>query len=138
MPAGVAALVADGQVGSREESGCSVLAAIADGHVGSRSAPYWSLLRLVTWSSDRLSDMSWMTSSTCIRPAGITSYLLTSPLLVVFVPLKATVHSVVAGTNAYLAACFTVAIYPCFHGRLKQTSRRICIIILLISVHHLP
>ena len=34
-----------------------------------------------------------------------------------------------------VAACFTEAIYLWFYGRLKQTSRRICIIILLISAH---
>ena len=70
-----------------------------------------------------------MTSSTCIRPAGIMLYLLTSPCLVVFAPLKA---------DACVAACFTVAIYPWFYGRLKQISSRICIIILLISAHPLP
>ena len=36
-----------------------VLAATVDHHVGSRSSPYWSLLQLVTWSSERLSDKSW-------------------------------------------------------------------------------
>ena len=79
-----------------------VLATTVDGHVGSRSSPYWSLLRLVTWSSDRLSDMSWMTSSTCIRPDGITSYLLMNPCLVVIAPLKATVHGVVAGADTFV------------------------------------
>ena len=79
-----------------------VMAATVDGHVGSRSSPYWSLLRLVTWSSDRLSDMSWMTSSTCIRPDGITSYLLMSSCLVVFAPLKAAVHGVVAGADTFV------------------------------------
>ena len=98
-------MVADGHVGSRGESGRSVLAPTADGHVGSRSAPYWSLLRLVMWSSDRLSDMSWMTSSICIRPAGITSYLLTSPWLVAFAPLKVTVHGVDAEVDASVAVC---------------------------------
>ena len=79
-----------------------VLAATVDGHVGSRISPYWSLLRLVTWSSDRLSDMSWMTSSTCIRPDGITSYLLISPCLVVFAPLKAAVHGSVAAADTFV------------------------------------
>ena len=79
-----------------------------------------------------------MTSSTCIRPAGITSYLLTNPCLVVFAPLKATVHGVVAGADACVATCFIVAIYPWFYGRLKQIINRICISILLISVHSLP
>ena len=79
-----------------------------------------------------------MTSSTCIRPAGITSYLLTNLCLVVFVPLKATVHGVVAGADARVTACFTVAIYAWFYGRLKQISSRIWIIILLISAHALP
>ena len=79
-----------------------------------------------------------MTSLTCIRPADITSYLLMSPCLVVFAPLKVTVHGVVAGADACVAACFTVAIYPSFYGRLKQISCRICIIILLISAHPLP
>ena len=36
------------------------------------------------------------------------------------------------------AACFTVAIYPWFYGKLKQISSRICIFILLISAHALP
>ena len=76
-----------------------VLAPSVDGHVGSRSSPYWSLLRLVTWSSDRLSNMSWMTSSTGIRPDGITSYLLMSAGLVVCAPLKAAVH---AGSDAFV------------------------------------
>ena len=79
-----------------------------------------------------------ITSSTCIRPAGITSYLLTSPQWVIFAPLKNTVHGVVAVADACVAACFTVAIYPWFYGRLKQTNKRICIIILLISSHALP
>ena len=79
-----------------------VLAATVDGNVESRSSPYWSSLRLVTWSSDRLSDMSWMTSSTFIRPDGITSYLLISPCLVVFAPLKAAVHGAVAGANTFV------------------------------------
>ena len=52
--------------------------------------------------SGRLSDLSWMTSSTCIRPDGITSYLLMSPCLVVFAPLKAAVHGVVAGADAFV------------------------------------
>ena len=80
-----------------------------------------------------------MTSSTCIRPAGITSYLLMSPFLVVFAPLKAAVHGVVAGADALcIAACFTVAIYPWFYGRLKQISSRNFIIRQLISAHALP
>ena len=115
-----------------------VLAATVDGHVGSRSSLYWSLLRLVTWLSGRLSDMSWMTSSTYIRPDGITSYLLMSPCLIGFAPLKATVHGFVAGADARVAAWFTVEIYPSFYGSLKQYSSRICIIILLISAHPLP
>ena len=82
--------------------------------------------------------MSWMSSSTCIRPTGITSYLLTNPCLVVFAPLKATVHSVIAEADAFVAACFTVAIYPWFYEKLKQISSRICIIILLILAHSLP
>ena len=132
MPAEAAALVADGHVGSRGESGCSVLAAIADGHVGSRSAPYWSLLRLVTWSSDRLSDMSWIIN---LHTACWHYVILVDESIV---GRFRSVHGVVAGADAYLAACFTVAIYPCFHGRLKETSRRICITNQLISAHHLP
>ena len=58
--------------------------------------------------------------------------------MVAFAPLKATVHGVVARADACVAACFTVAMYPWFYGRLKQTSRRICIIIILISAHPLP
>ena len=84
------------------EARALVLAATVDGHVGSRSSPYWSLLRLGTWSSDRLIDVSWMTSSTCIRPDGITSYLLMSPCLVVFAPLKAADHGVVAGADTFV------------------------------------
>ena len=76
-----------------------------------------------------------MTSSTCIRPVGIMSYLLTNPCLVVFAPLKATVHGVGAGADACVAACFTVAIYPWFYRKIIS---RICIIILLISAHSLP
>ena len=79
-----------------------------------------------------------MTSSTCIRPAGITSYLLTNPCLVLFAPLKATVHGVVTGADACVAACFTMATYPWFYERLKQISSRICIIIQLILTHALP
>ena len=69
------------------------------------------------------------------RPDGITSYFLMSSCLVVFAPLKATVHGIVAGVDARVAACFTVAIYPWFYRRLKQISSRICIIILLILAH---
>ena len=79
-----------------------------------------------------------MTSSTCIPPAGITSYLLMSVCLVVFAPLKATVNGLVAGADACVAVCFTLVIYPWFYGRLKQISSRICINILLISAHSLP
>ena len=79
-----------------------------------------------------------MTSSTCIRPSGITSYLLMCPCLVVFAPLKATFHAVLAGADARVAACFTVDIYPWFYGRLKQIISRISIIILLILAHALP
>ena len=75
-----------------------------------------------------------MTLSTCMRPAGITSYLLMSLCLVVFV----TVHGVVAGADDCVATCFTVTIYSWFYGRLKQISSRICIIILLIWAHPLP
>ena len=74
----------------------------------------------------------------CIRPAGITSYLLMSPCLTNFAPLKATVHGVVAGADACVAACFTMDIYPWFYGRMKQTSRPICLIFPLISAHPLP
>ena len=42
------------------------------------------------------------------------------------------------GADACVAACFTVAIYPWFYGKLKQISSRICIIILLILAHPLP
>ena len=79
MLAGASALVADGHVWSRGEPGRSVLAATADGHMGSRNALYWPLLQLVTGSSDRLSDISWMTPPAGIWLACITSYLLTSP-----------------------------------------------------------
>ena len=47
-------------------------------------------------------------------------------------------YGVVVGADACVAACFTVAIYPWFYGRLKQISSRICIIVLLISAHPLP
>ena len=57
---------------------------------------------------------------------------------IVFAPLKATFHSVFTGADAYVEACFTVVTYPWLYGRLKQTCRRICIIILLISAHPLP
>ena len=42
--------------------------------------------------------------------------------MVVFTPSKATVHGVVAEADACVIACFTVAIYPWFNGRLKQIS----------------
>ena len=58
--------------------------------------------------------------------------------LIVFAPLEATVHGVVAGADAWVAACFIVAICPWFYGRVKQISIRICIIILLISSYPLP
>ena len=42
------------------------------------------------------------------------------------------------GGHFCIAACFTVAIYPWFYGKLKQISSLICIIILIISTHALP
>ena len=42
------------------------------------------------------------------------------------------------GGHFCIVACFTVAIYPWFYGKLKQISSRICIIIQLISAHALP
>ena len=35
----------------------------------------------------------------------------------------ATVHRSVTGADVCVAACFTVAKYPWFYGRLKQTSK---------------
>ena len=95
-------MVADGHATVTWGARALVSAATVDGHVGSRSSPYWSLLRFVTWSSDRLSDMSWMTSSTGIRPDGITLCLLMRSFLVVYAPLKAAVHGVVAGADAFV------------------------------------
>ena len=130
-------MVADGQVRVTWGARALVLAETVNGHVENRSSPYWSLLRLVTWLSDRLSDMSWMTSSTCIRPDGITSYLLMSPCLVVFAPSKAAVHGVVAEAVVLQPASLWPYIRR-FYGRLKQTNKLICIIILLIWAHALP
>ena len=124
------------------------------GHVGSQGTMYWrqlrmvtwragtlrilSLLRLVTWSCDRLSDMSLDDITARPTAASITSWLLTSPQSAVLALSKAIFHDVVAGADARVAACFTVALYPWFYGRLQQTSGRNCIIILIIRAQLSP
>ena len=133
MVAGASALVEDDHVWSHGEPGRSVLAATADGHVGSRNASFWSLLRLVTWSSDRLSDMSLDDIAARQTAASITSLLLPSSLSSVLAPYKPTVHDVLAGVDTRVAACFTVVLCPWLYGRMQQISGRNCIIILLIQ-----
>ena len=69
----------------------------------------------------------------------ITSYLLMSPCLIIFAPLKAAVHGVVTGADAFVLQ--PASLWPYirrFYGRLKHTKKLICIIILLISAHALP
>ena len=76
------------------------MAATADGHVGSRNASYWSLLRLITWSGDRLSDMSVVNDITGQHTACWHYVIVVDKSIIGFLaPLKAVVHGVVEGAN---------------------------------------
>ena len=129
-------MVADGHVESRGEPGRSVLAATTDVHVGSRSAPYLSLLRLITWSSDRFSCDDIIDLHTACWHCVL---LADESVVDRFRSFKG--HRSRRRRRSGRLCCSLLHCGPIsvvFLGRLKQINKRICIIILLISAHGLP